>query len=48
MIWRRFKIKGNDKDLFRLENLIKEKNITRQDLKLILSCLEINESSYID
>lgn len=39
-LYRRFKVTGTDGDLKELNQLLKEKNITRADLMLILKTLE--------
>lgn len=40
-LWRRFKPIKND--LSELENLCKEKGLTREDLKIILTSIELSE-----
>lgn len=39
-LYRRFKVAGTDGDLKKLNQLLKEKNLTRDDLMLILKTLE--------
>lgn len=41
-IYRRFIVKGNDKQLKSFENMIAEKQLSREDLKLILQTIELN------
>lgn len=41
-IYRRFIVKGNDKQLKSFENMIAKKQLSREDLKLILQTVELN------
>lgn len=41
-IYRRFNVKGDDKQLKSFENMIAEKQLSREDLKLILQTIELN------
>lgn len=41
-IYRRFIVKGNDKQLKSFENMIAEKQLSREDLKLVLQTIELN------
>lgn len=41
-IWRRFVPIGTKEEMDRLNILIKEKNLSREDLMIILSALKIN------
>lgn len=41
-IYRRFIVKGDDKQLKSFENMIAKKQLSREDLKLILQTIELN------
>ena len=41
-IYRRFIVKGDDKQLKSFENMIVEKQLSREDLKLILQTIKLN------
>jgi hypothetical protein len=43
-MYRRFKKVGNEEEMKKVSQLVNDKNLTREDLLLILKSLEVNQN----